>query len=358
MDNKEKILYKKLPEVLIPWYRKNARRLPWREDKDPYRVWISEIMLQQTRVEAVKGYYTRFLQRLPDIAALAEVPEEELLKLWEGLGYYNRAKNLQKAAKIIMEENNGVFPSEYNEILALPGIGEYTAGAVASNCFDQPVPAVDGNVLRVISRITENGGDIGKAAVKKQIAQNLAEVYPRKNCGDFTQSLMELGAVICIPKGKPKCGECPASEFCLANRKGTQGQFPVKAGKTKKQTAEKTVFLLQCENYIAVKKRKAEGLLAGMWEFPNAEGKLSPQEAAELAEKWDTAPYQIEREILQNHVFTHVRWEMTGYVISCRKKNDFFSWVTLRELEKQVPLPSAFRKFTSWLTLPNFAEKV
>lgn len=345
MTNEIIYLYEKLPELLIPWYRKNARDLPWRKDKDPYHVWISEIMLQQTRVEAVKGYYIRFLQRLPDIRSLAEVSENELLKLWEGLGYYNRARNLQKAAQKILLEHEGVFPSEYSKIRALPGIGEYTAGAVASNCFDEPIPAVDGNVLRVITRITENRNDISKTATRRQIAGNLERIYPRENCGDFTQSLMELGATVCLPNGKPKCEECPVSLICLAYQKGIQEELPVKAKKPLRKTEEKTVFLLQCGDRIAVKQREEKGLLSGLWEFPNVEGTLNPQQAIKQVENWGTEPAGICREVRENHIFTHVQWEMTGYTIVCQRKNETFLWVTAEELQKEIPLPSAFKKF-------------
>lgn len=344
MINEEKQRYEKLPDVLIPWYRENARDLPWRKDKDPYHVWVSEIMLQQTRVEAVKGYYVRFLERLPDISALAAVSEEELLKLWEGLGYYNRAKNLQKAAKIIVEENNGVFPSEYNEILALPGIGDYTAGAIASNCFEESTPAVDGNVLRVITRITGNRNDIAKAAVKKQISGNLEKVYPKGQCGTFTQSLMELGAIICLPNGKPKCDCCPASEFCFAHQNSIEQELPVKTKKNQRKIEEKTVFILQYKNKMAVRKRDNSGLLAGLWEFPNVNDTLTPQEAIEQAVKWGTDPEKLEREVLRSHIFSHVQWNMVGYYIVCAQENEEFVWVTQEELENKIALPSAFKK--------------
>ena len=272
-------IYQKLPEACIPWYRKNARDLPWRRTTDPYAIWLSEIMLQQTRVEAVRGYYLRFLQEFPSIQALARAEEGKLLKLWEGLGYYNRVRNMHKAAKVIMKENNGVFPSEYSEILSLPGIGEYTAGAIASTCFAEPIAAVDGNVLRLISRITEDGEDILKDTTRKRIKAYLETVYPKDTPGEFTQSLMELGAVVCIPVGEPKCIICPARSFCRAYVHGTWRQFPVKEKKKGRKIEERTVFILQCREKMAVSQRKAKGLLANLWEFPNIEGKL-PVKAA------------------------------------------------------------------------------
>lgn len=344
MENLEHI-YKKLPEALIPWYRDNARDLPWRKDKEPYHIWLSEIMLQQTRVEAVKEYYIRFLKELPDILSLARAEEDLLMKLWEGLGYYNRARNLQKAAKIIVYENNGVFPSEYSEILTLPGIGEYTAGAIASNCFDEPVAAVDGNVLRVISRITESYDDILKASTKKRVKAQLEAVYPKTGCGDFTQSLMELGATVCVPAGKPQCMKCPACEFCVSRKNGTQMELPVKIKKKNRKIEEKTVFVLQCKDKIAIRKRKDQGLLSGMWEFPNAPGKLTAEEAFDMAGKWGCSPWELEREVSKKHIFSHVEWEMTCFYIQCRSQGSEAEWVTVRQLLEQIALPTAFRQF-------------
>ena len=199
-----------LPGVLLPWYRENRRELPWRRDREPYHVWLSEIMLQQTRVEAVKGYYTRFLEALPTIEDLANCDDDTLHKLWEGLGYYSRVRNLKKAANQIMKRHGGRFPDTYEEVRALSGIGDYTAGAICSICFDYPTPAVDGNVLRVISRLTEDATPIDLPARKKEVSQLLAAVYPAE-AGDFTQALMELGATLCGPNWKPRCQECPCA---------------------------------------------------------------------------------------------------------------------------------------------------
>jgi A/G-specific adenine glycosylase len=217
LDSAKQDLYSQLPELLLPWFVQHARKLPWREDRDPYHVWLSEIMLQQTRVEAVKGYYQRFLTALPDIKALAEAPEDLLMKLWEGLGYYSRVRNLQKAARVIMTEYDGVFPSDYKAMLSLPGIGEYTAGAIGSVCFDLPEPAVDGNVLRIISRITENYNNILSPVMKKEITQILRNIYPSGELAYlFNQSMMELGATVCVPNGAPKCDICPVQQICIA----------------------------------------------------------------------------------------------------------------------------------------------
>lgn len=344
-EKNNRALYKLLPKTLIPWYRENARDLPWRKDKEPYHVWLSEIMLQQTRVEAVKGYYARFLAELPDIQSLAEAEESRLLKLWEGLGYYNRARNLQKAARRIMDEHNGAFPSEYNEILELPGIGEYTAGAIASNCFDEPMAAVDGNVMRVLSRITESYADILKPAVKKQMKQWLEEVYPATDCGDFTQALMELGAIICVPNGRPKCEICPAQGFCMAYRNKTQLDLPVKIKKQKRKTEEYTVLSLHCKGKRAVRRRANTGLLAGLWELPNVPGTATAQDAIAIAEEWGCGSLQVKKQVERKHVFTHVQWNMTCFYMECDKEAEGMEWVADGEINVRIPLPTAFRQF-------------
>ena len=209
----------KIVEPLLAWYEKNRRKLPWRENVSAYRVWVSEIMLQQTRVEAVKPYFARFIDALPDVSDLADCEEEKLLKLWEGLGYYNRVRNMQKAAKTVMEEYGGQLPDDYEKLLSLKGIGSYTAGAIASIAYGIPVPAVDGNVLRIITRLTQDESDIMKQSVKKRVEQALLEVMPQKRAGVFNQALMELGATVCVPNGAPLCEACPWKEFCLAKKK-------------------------------------------------------------------------------------------------------------------------------------------
>ena len=265
-------LFSCLPQRLLPWYAQCHRELPWRRDREPYHVWLSEIMLQQTRVEAVKGYYERFLHRLPTIKTLAEAPEDVLLKLWEGLGYYSRVRNLQKAAMQIVEKHKGVFPREYQEILALPGIGPYTAGAISSICFEQPTPAVDGNVLRVVMRLQACADPITEVSVQKEVARKLAAIYPKDNCGDFTQALMELGATVCVPNGAPACHCCPLAEICRGHQEGNAQNFPVKGEKKPRRKEQRTVFVLRCGEKIAVCRRPAKGLLAGMWQLPDMPG--------------------------------------------------------------------------------------
>ena len=331
-----------LPERLLPWFQTHRRELPWRRDREPYHVWVSEIMLQQTRVEAVKGYYERFLQSFPDVRALACAQEETLLKLWEGLGYYSRARNLQKAARCIVER--GGFPDTPEALRALPGIGAYTAGAICSICFEQPTPAVDGNVLRVLSRYLADASPVTDEKVKRQTAQRLARVYPHGHCGDFTQALMELGATVCLPNGAPLCDHCPLCDLCAAKRVGMQQLFPVKAAKKPRRVEKRTVLLLRCDGRIAVCKRPARGLLAGLWQFPDVEGELTDHETLALAEELGLRPRGIEKIVRRSHIFTHVQWEMTGVYLTCGAQTRY-RWVTPEELRSSVSLPTAYRQF-------------
>lgn len=332
-------------ETIMTWYRQNQRVLPWRSDREPYHVWVSEIMLQQTRVEAVKSYYQRFMETLPDIKDLAEADEQTLLKLWQGLGYYNRVRNMRKAAETVREDYGGYFPRSYEDIKGLSGIGDYTAGAIASICFDEPTPAVDGNVLRVMSRLTEDYSDIKAAATKKRFTALLEKLYPKENCGDFTQGLIELGALICIPNGRPQCELCPVAGFCSARQNNTVMELPVKTAKKPRKTEEKTVFILTCQGKVAVSQRPAGSLLANLYQFPNVGQPLTAASAVSQAEVWGCRPKDLVRRIEYTHVFTHVEWKMVGYHIECEDTNDAFTWVTEDTLEKEIPLPTAFRYF-------------
>ena len=332
-------------EALIPWYEAHKRELPWRQDREPYHVWLSEIMLQQTRVEAVKEYYRRFLTTLPTIADLAEAPEEQILKLWEGLGYYNRVRNLQKSAQTICADYAGVFPSEYAQIRSLSGIGDYTAGAIASICFDAPTPAVDGNVLRVYSRLLADDANIDLQTTKKRITRKLQETYPRKNPGIATQALMELGATVCVPNGAPRCDVCPVAEICQARKQDTWRNLPVRSEKKKRKIVDKTVFILLTEDTVALHKRSTSGLLAGMWEFPNVDAKLDKQAAVTQVTGWQAEPLDLLMQTSYTHIFSHVEWHMTAYYIRCRKTNKKWKWVTKESLDETYALPSAFRPF-------------
>lgn len=334
----------KLPGVLLPWFEQNKRDLPWRADTQPYHVWLSEIMLQQTRVEAVKGYYQRFLEALPTVEALAEADDALLYKLWEGLGYYNRARNLKKAAARIVTQYGGEFPKEYAQLLKLPGIGEYTAGAIASICFSQPTPAVDGNVLRVIARICNEDIPVDTPAYKKSVQERLAQVYPAK-AGEFTQALMELGATLCGPNWAPRCDACPCAGFCRAYAAGTAEKLPVKRPKKDKKQENRTVFILSCEGRYALHRRQDQGLLAGLWEFPNVSGALSMEDGLAAVEKWGVRPVQLLRQVQRRHIFTHIRWEMTGLYIEVKEPKGEFTWLTAAEIEAQAALPTAFRQF-------------
>ena len=334
-----------LPEVLLKWYDVSARPLPWRKDGNPYHVWVSEIMLQQTRVEVVKSYYTRFLERIPTIEALAKADEQTLFKLWEGLGYYSRVRNLQKAAKKIVCEHNGQFPDIYDKIIQLPGIGPYTAGAIASICFGQPTPAVDGNVIRIISRITANYEPTDSPVLKKSITSSLSKMYPVNRCGDFTQALMELGAVLCIPNGMPKCHICPVSGSCKAYLQHVVMELPIKTPKNERKIQNITLFVFSYGDKIAIRRRNNQGLLAGLWEFPNVTGNLNDEQAVELAKTWNTDPISIQKSIHRTHIFTHIKWNMTCYYIGCSKQEPLFTWVSHESLTDIYPLPTAFRMF-------------
>ena len=340
MEIRERL--QKLPAVLLPWYEANKRDLPWRQDREPYHVWLSEIMLQQTRVEAVKGYYARFLEALPTVEALADCDDDALHKLWEGLGYYSRVRNLKKAAQQVVRM--GGFPETYPEILSLPGIGEYTAGAICSICFDRPTPAVDGNVLRVISRILNDDTPIDLPARKKKVQEDLAAVYPAR-AGDFTQALMELGATLCGPNRKPDCEHCPCRMFCLAHEKGTAEALPVKSPQKSRRMEDYTVFILRCDGRYALQRRPDSGLLAGLWQFPNTPGKLDAKAALEKVEALGLRPREIYRQVGKKHIFTHIQWNMTGIYLETVEPGGDFCWFTEEQINEQAALPTAFRQF-------------
>nr|WP_319489508.1 A/G-specific adenine glycosylase [uncultured Caproiciproducens sp.] len=335
----------KIVRPLLDWYDANARVLPWRDNPTPYRVWVSEIMLQQTRVEAVKPYFERFTAALPDLAALAGVPEEQLLKLWEGLGYYSRVRNLQKAAQIIMEQYGGILPQQPEELLRLPGIGEYTAGAIASIAYGKPAPAVDGNVLRVLSRVTASRENIGELSVKRGFAAQLREIYPAGRAGAFTQSLMELGAIVCLPNSAPKCADCPLCGLCAAHAQGNEQELPVKTEKKKRKIEEKTVFLILCGSTAAIRKRPKKGLLAGLWEFPNVTGSLSSQDAEEWLKTLGISSAKIDPLPVAKHIFTHIEWHMINYraTVGNTVPDGGLIWVECRELIESYTIPAAFQ---------------
>ena len=343
-------------QPLLDWYRGHARALPWRADREPYHVWLSEIMLQQTRVEAVRGYYARFLAAAPDVFALAALPEAQLLKLWEGLGYYNRARKAQECAREIAARG-GVWPDTVEGLLVLPGIGPYTAGAIASIAYGLPEPAVDGNVLRVLARVTEDPSPVTKQSVKKSYELLLRPVYEENpgSRGELTQALMELGACVCVPNGAPKCALCPLQGFCRAKMNGSWDTLPVKEAKKPRRQEQLTVFFLSCGSRYAVRRRPDTGLLAGLWELPNTEGTLSAQQALSLLEQWGLQPEQLQKVIERTHVFTHVEWHMRCCYVRVAEPGGDFTWVDGAEFSRSIALPTAFRMF--WEPEDGQAEK-
>lgn len=356
--------YSETIEFLLDWYEQNARILPWRENPKPYYVWISEIMLQQTRVEAVKAYFERFISVLPDITSLAEAEEEKLLKLWEGLGYYNRARNLQKTARILVSEYGGKLPADYTKLLTLPGIGSYTAGAIASIAFQIAEPAVDGNVLRVMMRVSGSFEDITEPKVKKSLEADLRAVMHKDRPGDFNQAVMELGATVCIPVGKPLCDKCPIIHLCQAFKNHTEDKIPVKKEKKPRKIQERTVFLIERGGRYLLNKREKKGLLAGMMEFPGVEEKLLPSAAEDyLADLGYTVEMLVPLGDAK-HIFSHVEWHMTGYLVhvsevvaedseSYRKDKEESKtvpvWAFKREIEEIYSLPSAFDSYRKFI---------
>lgn len=344
-----------LREPIVEWFQKEKRDLPWRKHVNAYRVWVSEIMLQQTRVEAVKPFYKRFMDELPTIKDLAEAPEDKLLKLWEGLGYYNRVRNMQKAAQQIMELHDGEFPQSYEQILNLTGIGSYTAGAISSFAFGIPKPAVDGNVLRVISRILASDEDIMKASVKTKMEKWLEEVIPENNPSDFNQGLIELGAIVCVPNGEPKCDYCPVANICKAKKLGIQNQLPVKKKAKERRIENRTVLVFQDGDAVAIQKRPKKGLLAGLYEFPNKEGHLTMEEVISYSKEIGLTPVFVKELPAAKHIFSHVEWHMTGYAIkvdelekNCKEEMIF---APPEEIQKTYSIPAAFEAYTKYVNI-------
>ena len=348
-----------LPGQLLQWYDENRRILPWREKPSPYRTWISEVMLQQTRVSAVLPYYYRFLEALPDIPALAACEEERLHKLWEGLGYYSRVRNLQKPAKLVCAQYGGQRPADYAALLALPGIGEYTAGAIASISFGLAVPAVDGNVLRVMARLREDGEDILKQSVKNRVEAELTEIMPAEDPGAFNQAMMDLGAMVCLPNGAPKCEVCPLFDQCLAGKHQTWTEYPFKKSAKPRRIEDRTVLLFLDGTHTAVRKRPKKGLLAGLYEFPNFDGVLSEQEALEEAEKFGVTPLHIQALPPYKHIFSHVEWHITGYAIKIAgndveqegEEKAGLIFADAKTAAERYAIPSAFAEYAKYTDL-------
>ena len=342
-------LLKESVEPVVAWYRKHRRDLPWREHPDAYRVWVSEIMLQQTRVEAVKPYYERFLEAFPDVAALAEAEEDKLLKMWEGLGYYNRVRNMQKAAQQVMTEHNGRFPQSYDEILKLSGIGHYTAGAISSFAYGIAKPAVDGNVLRVVSRLLVSDADIMKASTRAQMERLIEEVIPIDAAADFNQGLIEIGAIVCVPNGEPKCEICPVAHLCKAKAQNIQMELPVKTKAKARRIEKRTVLIFRDNETVAIRKRPVKGLLAGLYELPNVEGHLTRKEVIEYGKEIGLTPIRVKKLASAKHIFSHVEWHMIGYEVlvdelekNCSEKMIFAG---REEIDRKYSIPSAFEAY-------------
>lgn len=348
-------------EPLMDWYGKNARELPWRSNPQPYWVWVSEIMLQQTRVEAVKPYFTRFMEAFPTVRDLAEAKDDTLMKMWEGLGYYSRARNLKKAAQMCVEKYGEKLPEEYEELLKLPGVGSYTGGAIASIAYGKMVPAVDGNVLRVISRLGERTEDIGKQSVKRQMEVDLKAAmedvlggrgndknYP----GILNQALMELGACVCLPNGEPRCLECPWEGICLAHRNKRTDEIPVKSQKKPRRVEERTIFILRFGEWTLIKKRPESGLLAGLYELPGIDGHLKEEEVIQYWKKKFPCKISVHSLPDGKHIFSHIEWHMKAYEVILETKQEDMSvregeesWIfaSKRDLKTVYALPSAFK---------------
>lgn len=354
----------RIAEPLLEWYDKEHRELPWRESKDAYRIWVSEIMLQQTRVEAVKPYFLRFMEQFPNVERLAMADDDLLLKYWEGLGYYSRVRNMKKAAILIMEQYAGKMPDTWKELQNLPGIGSYTAGAIASIAFGRNVPAVDGNVLRVLSRLRMDDEIITQPSVKKRVEEELMEIIPVGRAGDFNQALMELGATVCLPNGEPKCNICPWKELCQARKNGQVQEYPKKEKKKERKIEEKTILLLKHGENVAIHKRPNVGLLAGLYEFPMLDGYLSEKEVITRLQMEGLYPIRIEKLPSAVHIFSHKEWHMIAYAVRIDElvndkehKKEGYRFVHPKETEEKYPIPSAFSAYTPYINIKLGNEK-
>lgn len=336
-----------LQNKLLEWYDGSARTLPWRDNPLPYRVWISEIMLQQTRVDTVKPYFENFMAELPTIQDLARVSDDKLLKLWQGLGYYSRAINLKKAANMILQNFGGEMPSDIEALKSLPGIGPYSSGAIASIAFGVRIPAVDGNVLRVMARVTANRGDITNRLVKKEIEVLVEELLPKTRIGDFNQALMELGAIICLPNGLPKCADCPLKFFCKGYNQDLVTEIPFKSKKKARKIENKTIFVIRYQDRIALRQRPHKGLLSKLWEFPHVAGHLSPEDCEKVVKEWNIKVRRVIPLDKSKHIFTHLEWHMIGYSVLAEggQEGDEFVWATENDIEEKYSIPTAFKTY-------------
>lgn len=340
-------------DKILGWYKSNRREMPWREEPSPYRIWISEIMLQQTRVDTVIPYFNNFMKRYPTIESLASSDEDELMKYWEGLGYYSRIRNIRETAINIVLNYNGQIPETYEELIKLKGIGEYTAGAIASEAFGQKVAAVDGNVFRVFARLTASEEDLRNLKFQKHLKEAVKSVLPEREIGDFNQGLIELGALICIPNGSPKCGLCPVKDLCLSNKLNLQDRIPFKSKAKQRIIQEKTVFILQFEDKFAVRKREDQNLLAGLFEIPNVEGFYSPDEAKIVVEEmgFEVSDLHVIKD--RKVIFTHIEWLLQGYYVHVKNKNEQYIFETKENIVQKYTLATAFREYLNLMEEPQ-----
>ena len=339
---------------LLAWYDKEGRSLPWREDPSPYHVWISEIMLQQTRAAAVTGYYARFLSAFPDIPALAAAPEDQVIKAWEGLGYYSRARNLHKAARLLVSDYGGALPEDYEDLKRIPGIGDYTAAAIASIAFSRPVPAVDGNLLRVFARMEAYGEDILKPAARKAAFSFYAAFMDRERPGDFNQALMDLGSLVCLPGGGARCPACPWRKACRCGRDLSFSSYPRRSARKPRRICPRTIFVIRRGDRVLLRKRPSGGVLAGLYEFPGAEGHLSEEEAVLFLRDLGLSPLRLKRLPEGRHIFTHLEWDMRGYEVltddlAPASLSGGLVDADIRQLEEEYAVPSAFALYRTWL---------
>ena len=385
-----------MTQKLIEWYAEKRRILPWRENPTPYHVWISEIMLQQTRVDTVKGYYARFLASCPDIRALAEAPEDVYMKLWEGLGYYSRVRNMHKAAEEIMTAYGGEMPGSYEKLLGITGIGPYTAAAIASIAFGEKVPAVDGNLLRVFARLSAYPENIKTEKARKVAAEYYLRWMPegvrttqgtasaekcletarlsltdtgagvpdadrvaeRATCaahgfytpGSFNQA---LGATICLPNRAPLCTDCPLRDFCTAHARGEETAYPVMPEKKARRIEDRTVFLIHDAGRIVIGKRPPKGLLASLYEFPNTEGHLSEADALRYVAGLGIQALRIRPLPAAKHIFSHIEWRMSGYsvCVGSAEAPAGCVWASREQLQNEYTLPGAFKAYKKKLGL-------
>lgn len=345
-----KIKSTEFQQNILSWYDTHQRVLPWRESRDPYHIWVSEIMLQQTRVETVIPYYNRFVTELPSIFELANADVELLYKLWEGLGYYSRVRNLQKAAIQVVQTYGGVLPRNRKELESLSGVGPYTSGAISSIAYEQKNPAIDGNVLRIFARLRAIEKSIKDPDVKKEIKVEVERLLPNNRIGDFNQGLMEVGATICLPNGLPKCEICPIKKHCEAYRKGVTNKIPLKVAKKKNPSYKKTVLLVKYKDFYAIEKRPDKGLLRSMYQFPLFDEHL---QEGDLAQYFTNNQISIQKLKNSKHKFSHLEWDMIGYLVTLEDKDPRYDFVETTEIVSKYSIPSAFKEYRNHIINDN-----